>query len=52
MNLLRIKLENGKPTYKHEEVILGTIQTAILAGKGEGASVLIHAEHLKYKLAE
>lgn len=49
MTLIKIKLTNGKPTYKNKEVVLGIIQNSILFGKGEGGSVLIHKEHLKFK---
>ena len=50
--LVRIVLKNGKPMYKKQEVVLGTIQNAILVGKGEGSSVLMHFENLRLKKDE
>ena len=47
--LIRITLTNGKPTHNGKNVLLRTIQTAILTGKGEGGTVLMYKKHLKYE---
>jgi hypothetical protein len=47
--LAKITLKNGKPMFHDREVILATIQQSVLVGKGEGHSVYIHKEHLKYR---
>ena len=49
MTLLTIKLKAGKFMFRNKEVLLSQLQGSILAGKGEGGSVLIHKEHLNYK---
>lgn len=47
--LVKIVLKNGLPTYKRKEIVLTTLQKALLVSKGDGGSVLIRKEHLKYK---
>jgi len=52
MKLCRITFKNGIPIHKYKEVQLTTSQFALLKGKGEGSSVLIKEEHLKFKSNE
>jgi hypothetical protein len=49
MNLIRVILTNGKPIANDKEVVLNTIQTCILKGKGEGGFILMKAELITYK---
>jgi hypothetical protein len=49
MDLVRIVFKSGKATFRHRTVQLTELQYALLKGKGEGSSVLIRKEHLKYK---
>lgn len=49
MEFKKIVLRKGRGTYLRRPVILSTTQYALLKGKGEGASISIKAEKLKYE---
>jgi len=49
MDLVRIVFKSGKATFRHHTVQLTELQFALLKGKGDGGSILIRKEHLKFK---